>query len=178
MDEIEYETVKRLLDYCPETGLLTWKFRDRDFFQTDKHWKWWNARYAGTRAFPVINNHGYMTGAILRRKLSAHRVCWLLHTGSWPAGDIDHIDGNKSNNVFSNLRDCSTQENMRNQKKSSRNTTGITGVYWHKHQRKWTAAIGINGKVKSLGYFKTKEDAAAARKKASLEAGFSDRHGI
>jgi hypothetical protein len=177
MKEIDQKTAERLLDYCRETGVLTWKLRDRDLFQTDKHWKWWNKRFSGTRAFPVTNNHGYMTGAIFGRKFSAHRVCWLIHTGSWPNGDIDHIDGNKANNAIKNLRDCSTQQNMRNQRKSSRNTTGITGVYWHKRANKWTAAVGIDGKVKSLGYFKNKEDAAEARLSANIAVGFSQRHG-
>lgn len=47
---------------------------------------------------------------------------------------------------------------------SSLNTSGITGVY--KRKNRWQAAIGVNGKFKSLGYFLTKEEAIQARKAA------------
>ncbi len=71
---------------------------------------------------------------------------------------VDHIDNNKHNNNLINLRYTTVQENGRNAKLSSKNTSGSKGVYWDKNTNKWRAHITINGKVITLGSFINKDD--------------------
>ena len=81
--------------------------------------------------------------------------------------EVDHIDGNPLNNCLSNLRWCTHAENMRNKKKYRNNTSDHKGVTFNKEKRKWRARIYVNGKEKFLGYFHTKEEAAAAYEAAA-----------
>lgn len=87
--------------------------------------------------------------------------------------EVDHIDGNGLNNQKSNLRICSRQENLRNQKLSVRNKSGFKGVSWSSRTKKWVSQIGItiNKKetIKNLGYFKSKEEAAKTYDNAAKE---------
>lgn len=83
--------------------------------------------------------------------------------------DTDHINGNRLDNRCSNLRICTTKQNMANQGIRSNNTSGYKGVTFHKTTNKWVACIHIDGKNKNLGYFEDKEDAAEAYQIASLE---------
>jgi hypothetical protein len=80
---------------------------------------------------------------------------------------VDHINNNKLNNNVSNLRWVSSTENNMNRSLSSKNTSGVKGVNWHKREQKWEARICVNGKRTRLGYFEKLEDALNARLKAS-----------
>ncbi len=82
---------------------------------------------------------------------------------------IDHIDGDGFNNTRENMRVCTHQQNLFNQKLNKANTSGYKGVYWHKQAKKWLAAIMVNQKHISLGVFLDKLDAVDARKKAEIE---------
>jgi len=83
--------------------------------------------------------------------------------------EVDHIDGNGLNNTRANLRVGTHAENMRNRRRRCDNSSGYIGVHWHKRDRKWVARITLHGKLKSLGYFDTPEDAARARDAAAIE---------
>ena len=83
--------------------------------------------------------------------------------------EIDHKDRDKLNNNINNLRWVSASANSLNSKIYSTNTTGFTGVYWHKKAKKWMAGITINYKTKHLGLFVNKADAINARKNALME---------
>ena len=80
---------------------------------------------------------------------------------------VDHRDGNGLNNRRENIRLASHTENIRNQRKSSVNTSGHKGAYWRKDVSKWMAQISVSGKLKHLGYFDDIEDAAAAYREAA-----------
>ena len=71
---------------------------------------------------------------------------------------IDHIDGNPTNNRRANLRMCAHSDNRKNLRKPSNNTSGFKGVSWRKDTKRWEARI----KNKHLGYFDTPEQAKAA----------------
>jgi hypothetical protein len=94
-----------------------------------------------------------------------------MHRAILRAGDghnVDHIDGDGLNNRRSNLRFATTAQNSANRGKQKNNTSGFKGVRWHKRDKRWRAVIGINGKTKQIGSFKTPEAAydaycAAAR---------------
>lgn len=80
---------------------------------------------------------------------------------------VDHINRNTLDNRKSNLKVCTIQENLRNQKRPN-NKTGHTGVAVHP-SGKYTAQIKHNYKKVHLGVFKTIKEAVKARKKAELE---------
>lgn len=168
---------KKLLRYEPETGKLFWLPRPAEMFPRERIGKMWNARFANTEAFTSVHSNGYLQGAILGRMYRAHRVIWLIQTGQWPVDQIDHINGVRADNRWSNLREVSHGANLRNCAQRSNNSSGVTGVSWHRLNRKWAAQITIGGRKRHLGSFPTIEAAAAARAVASAQHGFSARHG-
>jgi hypothetical protein len=183
MAEPIFSEISKLLKYEPETGELTWLERPlEDFSATDGrsahwHYKTWNTRRAGKPAFTYTAKHGYKSGHLCGSVHYAHRVAWLLHVGEWPKGDIDHVNGNPRDNRISNLRLTTHAENMRNQKRRSTNTSGTTGVTWHKPSKKWRSRIRVDRTVISLGYFHDITAAIEARQEANVKYGFSARHG-
>lgn len=93
----------------------------------------------------------------------------LLMQGGIDGLEVDHIDGNGLNNRQENLRPATRSENLRNTRISRRSTTGCKGVMVHKKSGRFRAQIQINGVVRHLGYFSTKEAAAAAYAEASAQ---------
>jgi hypothetical protein len=90
-------------------------------------------------------------------------------TGSWPKEDIDHIDGNKLNNSWSNLRSALHQQNQCNIKRRSDNTSGFKGVSFHAGAGKWMAMVMKDSKSHYLGLYETPEAAHAAYCKAAAD---------
>ena len=86
---------------------------------------------------------------------------------------VDHIDGNRSNNRWANLREATRKTNARNMKRPSNNTSAVAGVSWHKKAGKWRAFLA----GKHLGLFVSKSDATRARKTAERKLGFHPNHG-
>ncbi|WCZ56789.1 putative HNH endonuclease [Salmonella phage Kenya-K30] len=82
-----------------------------------------------------------------------HRVVFFLAYGYWPK-EVDHKDRNRRNNAPSNLREGDRKVNMQNR--------NVKGWDLHKPSGKWRARISVDGKVKSLGYFFTEEEAREA----------------
>lgn len=176
------ELLRKLLDYNPETGVLTWRERSPEHFdngsRTAEHKaNNWNARFRGMPALANISNNGYYRGPIMGQYMLAHRVIWALETGSWPEQQIDHINGNKLDNRRCNLREADHITNGRNAKRKSNNTSGHNGVWWFAARKKWCAEITVNRKSIKLGYFEKIEDAADARRKAEAKYGFTRSHG-
>ena len=175
------ETLRKLLRYEPDTGRLFWRERPAWMFKDGAHsalhaCNRWNSRLAGKEAFTAIM-YGYKAGAIFNRTYYAHRVIWAMETGEWPVDQIDHEDHNRANNKWLNLCEASHQENMKNQSLRSTNTSGITGVSWHKGAKKWHVQIRVNGRKVHLGYFHDLNDAITARVSANIEYGFHANHG-
>jgi hypothetical protein len=117
--------------------------------------------FRGKRGYPVAATSRKLPGG--RRNVSVHRL--LL---SPPQGyDVDHISGDKLDNRKSNLRICSHQQNMFNQKMRSTNSSGYYGVSYMKNCGKYEAYIHFNGRKNYLGIFDTVSGAAAARDAAA-----------
>ena len=99
----------------------------------------------------------------------------VLVMGPAPEGmEVDHKThpgGNlhKKDNRKSNLEFKTRMDNMKNQALRSTNTSGITGVSWHKKCQQWSAQICVNYKQINLGLFNKKEDAIKARKEAEIK---------
>ena len=110
---------------------------------------------------------GYVGVRICGKAYLAHRVAWLLKTGAWPTAEVDHINGNRKDNTWSNLRQATSRQNKFNTCIRSDNKSGYKGVSWAKSANKWTARIKDGDKYKYLGVFSDINDAVAAYKYAS-----------
>lgn len=119
---------------------------------------------------------GYLHFRYLGRHYYTHRVIWLIEHGE-EAEQIDHINGIRSDNRIENLRSVSCLENLRNQKSRKTNTSGVTGVSWCQHKKRWLARIRAEGRNKFLGYFKSLDEAKSARKSAEEAYGYHNNHG-
>lgn len=131
----------------------------------------------GTKA-GYMDSNGYWHVEIFGRSIRVHRIVWAITHGKYPDGDIDHINGIRSDNRISNLRDVSRSVNSRNAKISKNNTSGVNGVSFCKRSGKWQAYIRGGVNMKHLGYFRTIEEASEARSMAEMNVGgFTRRHG-
>jgi hypothetical protein len=181
MQELTLEDVARVLRADFETGKLYWLPRTPDMFPNGRQTaatrcSIWNTRYAGKEAFTSLVG-GYLSGEIFYRAYFAHRVIWMLAHGEWPEADIDHINGDRSDNRLANLRSVSRAENGRNQGIRRNNKSGVMGVCWSPRNAKWKAQIRVGGEQKHIGFFTDLAAATAARKAAESEYGFHPNHG-
>lgn len=170
-----------LLNYDHTTGVLTWKKRDISLFTEGGHSAEhsrdkWNARWAGKEAFTAVKGDGYRHGAIYGENFSAHRVIWKWMTGSEPV-EVDHIDGVRKNNRWSNLRSVTSETNHRNAARHKDNSSGVTGVRYVAKGGLWQAYLMRGRTFIGFGSYKNKDDAIAARKQGEKKHGFHKNHG-
>lgn len=101
----------------------------------------------------------------------AHRLAWIAVTGEWPADEIDHINGVRSDNRLSNLRDVPHQVNSQNKRRANSNgQTRLLGVSQDKRRKAcWGARIKLNGQLIHLGNFASPELAHAAYSEAKRQ---------
>lgn len=142
------ERLKKLLTYDPETGVFVWAKQTSRIKIGD---------VAGCN-----HSSGYRNINIDYKQYSAHRLVWLYMVGAFPPDQIDHINRNKSDNRFANLRAVTGSENQHNANLKITNTSGYKGVYYHKTNKKWAAEICLNNVKNRLGNFSTPEEASAA----------------
>ena len=117
----------------------------------------------------MTRKDGYQRIGMDYKEYYCHRLAWEFVNGPIPDGmDIDHIDGNPSNNAISNLRLATRSQNNENQgrAKSNNKSSGLLGVSWFAKTKQWRARIYISGREKSLGYFNDKFEAYEAYKAA------------
>ena len=81
---------------------------------------------------------------------------------AWPRTDMDHVNGDRADNRWCNLREATQSQNQANTSMRADNISGYKGVCWHKGHRKWTAKIQVSGERRYLGYFDTPERAFIA----------------
>ena len=170
------EVLLQLLRYEPETGELFWKERPLELCAGEGACKRLNRLYAGKQALTSIRSTGYYSGSILGHPYPAHRVIWLMMTGT-VADEVDHINGNKLDNRWSNLRASSRRSNARNQGLHSRNTTGCSGVRKTRNGKFRATISGDDSRTISLGTFASLEEAVTARRAAQSALGYSEGHG-
>ncbi len=146
---MEHIDLLELISYNADNGEFSWKKRRR-----------------GVRtgiALGTDNGFGYKRITVSGNSYYAHRLAWFFCHGEWPKGEIDHINGDKSDNRIANLRDISRQGNAQNKTKSQSNNKNKTlGVSWHKGAGKWQAHICIYKKRKYLGLFDDVKEAENA----------------
>lgn len=166
--DITTAMLRQVLNYDPTTGLFSWKTRGDKSFDN---------QFAGKPAL-ITDKRGYKQGWVFGVPMLAHRVAWAMHFGFSPCHEIDHKNGDKSDNRIANLRDVTRSVNMKNISKLKANISENTGVHWHKRHKRWCANIRHNGKKIYLGSFKKKDEAVSVWQKAKKEFGFNDRHGL
>lgn len=162
--KLTQKTLKELLQYYPNTGVF---IRKKNTHHNAKE-----GDKAGT-----LTSEGYIKIRLNSRRYSAHRLAFLYMEGQLPETLVDHINGVKSDNRWGNLRKVSSLENNRNLSKRKDNSTGVTGVVYHRRDKRWVAQIGVDGVNKYLGAFKTREEAIEARKASETQLGFHKNHG-
>lgn len=157
----------RLLDVDFDAGILFWKPRG------DQTWsqRSFNTRNAGKPALQTKTKNGYLHGRLDGRYVYAHRVIWKMFCGD-DANQVDHINGDRSDNRIVNLRSLTIAENGRNLKVSDRNSSGVIGVCFDNTRKSWIATIMKDGKDHRLGRFEDFEKAVAARKAAEVRLSY------
>jgi hypothetical protein len=145
---ISANELRDAVQYDPSTGRMVWRVDGLRFRAGD---------VAGFKGGP-----GYWQIRIDRKVYYAHRLAVLYMTGEWPPAAVDHIDGNKLNNAWSNLRPATIQQNAANMRKRDRTSSELKGVSWMAARNAWAAHIRIEGKSTYLGLFDTEIKAHAA----------------
>jgi hypothetical protein len=113
---------------------------------------------------------GYCRVSVFGERLLAHHLAWFYVNGVWPETDIDHVDGNPSNNVFLNLRMIERNENLQNIRKVRKNSiTGVNNVSWNSARKKFVVQLSHMGENKFGGHFDTIDDAIGALKQLKSE---------
>lgn len=136
------ERLRELVDYDPETG---------EFSRNGEPLPFWPAGRYGRIQIDVDGQLRY-----------ASRVAFAHHHGHWPNGQVDHINGDHTDNRISNLRDLTNAQNAQNRRRAkSDNSTHHLGVSFdrRKVERPYRARIMVDGAMKSLGYHDTAEEA-------------------
>lgn len=158
------------MDYDPLTGDISWK----------PGRKWAKRRSGeplgcddGRKGYRVI----YITIEGKTRQHKAHRLAWLIYHGSWPDGEIDHINHDKTDNRICNLRVVTSAENSKNKGMNAANSSGYTGVHYCKSRKAWIGQYAKDRRKFYLGRFSSAIAASEAVRAARLSAGFHENHG-
>lgn len=159
------EKLKQILDYDSKTGFFTWKLPVRGVSKVPSK----PAGHKATSGYIFIRVNGLL--------YRAHRLAWLYVYGVFPEYDIDHVDGNRSNNSIDNLRDVTRKENRKNNRKYKTNKSGVVGVYWYEPLQKWHAQIQSDGVKYHIGYFTDLETAKQKRKEMETVFNFHENTG-
>lgn len=189
------DELRQLLSYDPDTGFLTWRTRDASHLQGQAtmdaagRLKKWNTRYAGKRAFSLDKSTGYISGHVLERKWYAHRIAWAIFYGVVPDREVDHINGDRTDNRLCNLRLAYHHENQHNRKSIALKqgkppTSSHCGVYFSNRRKRWIAKIrcfevGKGSVQHHLGYHRCETSAAIAYNRAAkrLHGEFANLNG-
>lgn len=150
--------LKEILSYNPCTGIFTWK----------EH----RGRVSKGEVAGCKEHHGYIVILIDKASYKAHRLAFLYMEGYTPENQVDHIDRDRSNNKWDNLRHVSVQCNVRNSGVKINNKSGVTGVTLDKKGMKWISFIGLNGKTIRIGRFEKFKDAVRSRWEAEKQYNF------
>lgn len=129
-----------VLNYDPETGIFRW-----------------TATHNQGRTAGCVNGSGYIIIKFEYRRYRAHRLAYFFMTGEWPEHYIDHINGEKTDNRWINLRPATNQQNQMNRGIDANNTSGVKGLSWNVNNSAWSASVCLHGK-------RHKKDFAAIRR--------------
>lgn len=138
---LELAKVREALNYNPDTGNFTSRL------------------HAGVRSRCMIGGNGYIYVSYRGKKYPAHRLAWFYYHGKWPKEEIDHINGNPSDNSIRNLREATRKQNSHNQRIRKNNTSGLRCVSKNRANGKWRIQIWRFGQRFYLGEYLDKAQA-------------------
>ena len=144
----------KILNYNPYTGLFIW------IKSTGRRVKLYEK--AGW-----LETQGYTCIKINRMIYKAHRLAWLYMTGEFPENEIDHINLNRNDNRFFNLRKATRSQNKMNVYVRKDSLSGIKGIMFEKETQLWRARIQVRNKRLNLGRYKNINDAKKAYEEAA-----------
>jgi len=153
---ITQERLREVVSYTPETG---------EFIKN----------VSGKVAGYIAGSNGYLHIVIDKKCYSLHRLAFLYITGRLPSKQVDHINRDKTDNRWENLRDVSATSNCRNRGITKNNTSGVAGVCWSKTAKSWYVRISTDTGRKCLGYFNSLTKAKEAREIGERVNGYSAR---
>lgn len=150
MQNVTQARVRELFDYDAERGVLVWRISQGNRAKVGV--------VAGSK-----RKDGRCRVCVDGTQYLAYRVIWLHEHGAWPTGDIDHINGDCTDNRVENLRDVPAQLNAENRHRAraDQKSGKLAGAY-HSDGGRWKAKIVTNGKAIHLGCFDTEQAAHAA----------------
>ena len=164
---LTFEEANKLFRYEPSSGKLFWRERRNPNIP------------ASLEARSVDKRYKYMRVNVGGKLYMVHRVIMVLMGRTLgPRDFVDHIDHDRQNNRWDNLRVVNKEANTRNLSRYKKNKLGVTGVYQHADSHRFLAYIRVNYRKIHLGSFKTLEEAAQARKDAEIKYGFHENHGL
>lgn len=134
---ISVDEVKRLFSYDPQTGVVS-RLVSR----------------GGATLGPVgldQKEGEYPKVTICGHCFRLHQIAWVLMTGEWADGAIDHKNRDRSDNRWRNLRLATPAQNLLNTSAHARSQTGLKGVSWHKASGKWRVQVNHGGRVVFTG---------------------------
>jgi hypothetical protein len=149
---LDHDRVRSLFHYDAQAGRLIWARKISPFSNVP----------VGAVAGTLVPRCGYRAIRIDKKGFYEHRLIWFWHHGEWPYPEIDHINGERTDNRIENLRVVTREQNQANIGTPSNNKSGIRGVFFLKRLGKWRASIGFDRKRVILGHFNSRELAAAA----------------
>jgi hypothetical protein len=168
MSELTQDYIRSFLHYDPETGVMK-RIKKRSYV----------GNWLPCDSIPKSKTiAGYLQINIDRRPYVVHRLAFVYMEGFMPDCDVDHINGDRTDNRWANLRLVDRQDNLRNMGVRKDNKSGVPGVSYAKDRSKWHSFIHAdkNNRV-TLGYFNSFDEAVAARKGAEVLLGFHPNHG-
>lgn len=138
-----------------------------DYDRANGQFRWKMSMRGPAKAGDIAGHRradGYCLIKIKQRGYFVHRLVWLVEHGSMPEMEIDHIDGDPSNNRIENLRDVPHQVNAQNVRvaRSSNRSSRLIGAHWCRTWKRWKSAINAGGKLQHIGWFDTEQQAHEA----------------
>lgn len=167
---ISVEEIRRAFVYAPLTGHIYRKLGNERFY------------LLGHRAFERVKDT-YKYGTFKGVDFLAHRVVWAIYYGEWveEGFEIDHINGDTTDNRIENLRKVTSAENAKNLGRrlvaNQEHDSGVNGVYWHRKNKKWVVRIKSGGKWTYFGSYVDLDEATSVRRRAEVAFGFQPNHG-
>lgn len=149
--------LKSIINYDPETGEIKWLE-----FKKNRH-----ENLLATSA----SSRGYNNIAIDGKLYRASRIAWLYMEGYFPEYEVDHINRDRGDDRWYNLRHATRACNSSNRMLSKNNKSGVAGVSFEKATSKWKAHISHNNKRKTIGRYHSMIDAVLARYNAEQAIG-------
>lgn len=155
MKELTADRARALFAYDPESGRLAWKIA--------------RGRVRAGASVSCVSSDGYLLVRVDKQLFLAHRIIWLLQMGEWPSLQVDHKNGVRLDNRWSNLRELNNTENVQNQRRAHvKNKTGLLGATIRGNR--FSAQIKTEGVGVHLGYFGTAVEAHEAYVNAKRES--------